>query len=207
MEVRLLSLALYGPIRPHPTMKKETKHFIIGDIGEVPFLRSDRAKHISVRIDVRKGVTVTVPPRASFAQAREFMLSRVPWAKKHLARIMELRSNAQESGLPPVDRRRAGIILVARIEQLARQHGFRYNRLFIKNQRTLWGSCSTMNNINLNANLIRLPQELQDYVIVHELVHTRVKNHGAEFWQQLDRIVPKAKTLRRRLRQYKLGLS
>jgi predicted metal-dependent hydrolase len=188
-------------------MKKESKHFVIPDIGEVPFSRSARARHISVRIDLRKGVTVTVPPMASFAQAREFMLSRVPWAKKHLARIMELRSNVQNSGLPPVDRRRAGVILVARIEQLSQQHGFRYNRLFIKNQRTLWGSCSTMNNINLNANLIRLPQELQDYVILHELVHTRIKNHSAYFWQQLDRIVPQAKTLRRRLRQYKLGLS
>jgi predicted metal-dependent hydrolase len=188
-------------------MKKETKQFVIPDIGAVPFTRSARARHISVRIDIRKGVTVTVPPRASFTEAREFMLARVPWAKKHLARIMELRSTGQDAGLPPVDRQRAGVILIARIEQLARQHGFRYNRLFIKNQRTLWGSCSTMNNINLNATLIRLPQELQDYVILHELVHTRIKNHGAEFWQQLDRILPRAKTLRHKLRQYKLGLS
>jgi predicted metal-dependent hydrolase len=188
-------------------MKKESKQFVIPDIGVVPFTRSARARHISVRIDIRKGVTVTVPPRASFTEAREFMLARVPWAKKHLARIMELRSNVQDFGLPPVDRHRAGVILAARIESLARQHGFRYNRLFIKNQRTLWGSCSTMNNINLNATLIRLPQELQDYVILHELVHTRIKNHGAGFWQELDRILPRAKTLRRKLRQYKLGLS
>jgi predicted metal-dependent hydrolase len=64
-----------------------------------------------------------------------------------------------------------------------------------------------MNNINLNANLMRLPQELQDYVILHELVHTRIKNHGPEFWNRLGAILPKAKALRRKLRQYKLGLS
>jgi predicted metal-dependent hydrolase len=135
------------------------------------------------------------------------MLSRVPWAKRHLARIMELRSNAGNETMQPVDRRQAANILTPRIELLARQHGFRYNRLFIKNQRTLWGSCSTMNNINLNQNLIRLPQELQDYVILHELVHTRVKDHSAAFWEQLSQVCPAAKTHRRKLRRYKLGLS
>jgi predicted metal-dependent hydrolase len=188
-------------------MKKESRQYVIADIGAVPFTRSARAKHISVRIDVRKGVTVTVPPRASFEQAKEFMLSRVPWAKRHLARIMELRANLTNEQPPAIDRARAATMLTARIEQLAREHGFRYNRVFIKNQRTLWGSCSTMNNINLNASLVRLPQELQDYVILHELVHTRIKNHGAEFWGRLGVILPRAKSLRRKLRQYKLGLS
>jgi predicted metal-dependent hydrolase len=188
-------------------MKKESRRYVIPDIGSVPFTRSPRARHISVRIDVRKGVTVTVPPRASFEEAKEFMLSRVPWAKTHLARIMELRANLSQEEPPAVDRKKAKSILTSRIEQLAQEHGFRYNRLFIKNQRTLWGSCSTMNNINLNASLVRLPQELQDYVILHELVHTKIKNHGDGFWERLGQILPRAKALRRRLRQYKLGLS
>jgi predicted metal-dependent hydrolase len=188
-------------------MKKESKQYIIPEIGSIPFVRSERARHISVRIDVRKGVTVTVPPRASFDEAKEFMLSRVPWAKKHLARIMELRANLSQEQSPAIDRVKAKVLLTDRIEQLAREHGFRYNRLFVKNQRTLWGSCSTMNNINLNANLARLPQELQDYVILHELVHTRIKNHSAEFWGRLGAILPKAKVLRRKLRRYSLSLS
>jgi len=188
-------------------MNKETKQFIIPDIGQVPFHRSERARHISIRVDLRKGVSVTVPPRVSFEEARRFMLSRVPWAKRHLSRIMELRSSAAGQAAPPIDRRKAAESLASRIQLLARQHGFRYNRLFIKNQRTLWGSCSTMNNINLNQNLVRLPQELQDYVILHELVHTRVKNHSADFWKALCAVCPAAKTYRRKLRNYKPGLS
>ena len=188
-------------------MKKESRRYVIPDIGDVPFTRSDRARHIGIRIDVRRGITVTVPPKASFEEAREFVVSRVPWAKRHLARIMELRASLTQDESPSIDREKAGETLRARIEQLSRQHGFRYNRLFIKNQRTLWGSCSTMNNINLNANLVRLPQELQDYVILHELVHTKIKNHGEGFWVRLGQILPRAKALRRRLRQYKLGLS
>jgi predicted metal-dependent hydrolase len=188
-------------------MKRESRHYIIPDIGPVPFTRSLKARHISVRIDVRKGVTVTVPRRASFEEAKEFMLSRVPWARRHLARIMELRANLAKEQPPAIDREKARAALTARIEELAREHGFRYSRLFIKNQRTLWGSCSTMNNINLNASLIRLPKDLQDYVMLHELVHTRIKNHGPEFWGRLGVILPRAKMLRRKLRQYKLGLS
>jgi predicted metal-dependent hydrolase len=93
-------------------------------------------------------------------------------------------------------------MLVERLAELARRHGFAYNRVFVKNQRTLWGSCSSTNNINLNANLVRLPDELRDYVILHELVHTRHRNHSRAFWAALDRLVGDGKGLQRRLRQY-----
>ena len=72
----------------------------------------------------------------------------------------------------------------------------------MKNQKTLWGSCSSANNINLNVNLVRLPDELRDYVIWHELVHTRHKNHSKAFWRALNRIVGDGKRLQRQLRQY-----
>ena len=188
-------------------MKKEIRQFIIPEIGHVPFRRSARAKRIGIRIDISGSISVTVPPWASFEQAKEFMLSRLPWAKRHLAHIVELRGNIGSENLSVVDRHEAARALAVRIELLAGQHGFGYNRLSIRNQRTLWGSCSKGNNISLNQNLIRLPQELQDYVILHELVHTRVKNHSAAFWKELCRVCPPAKTHRRQLRRYKLGLS
>ena len=83
-------------------------------------------------------------------------------------------------------------------------HGYQFNRASVKNQRTLWGSCSSRNNINLNINLLRLPEELRDYVILHELVHTRHKNHSREFWRELDRSVGDAKSLQRHLRKFRL---
>lgn len=72
----------------------------------------------------------------------------------------------------------------------------------MKNQKTLWGSCSSANNINLNVNLVRLPDELRDYVLLHELVHTRHKNHGNAFWRALNHLVGDGKRLQRQLRQY-----
>jgi predicted metal-dependent hydrolase len=72
----------------------------------------------------------------------------------------------------------------------------------VRSQKTRWGSCSFNNNISLNVKLTRLPQELIDYVILHELAHTRIKNHGREFWKMLDGLIGDAKKLDRRLREY-----
>jgi predicted metal-dependent hydrolase len=60
-------------------------------------------------------------------------------------------------------------------------------------QKTLWGSCSGVNNINLNYLLIMAPMSVIDYVIVHELAHTKIKNHSKDFWQLVESILPKYK--------------
>ena len=70
--------------------------------------------------------------------------------------------------------------------------------------KTRWGSCSFKNNINLSLHLMRLREELIDYVILHELVHTKVKNHSREFWTTLDIYCPKSKSLDKELKKYSL---
>ena len=88
------------------------------------------------------------------------------------------------------------------VEELAEKYGLTYNRVTIRCQKTRWGSCSARNNLNLNAKLTRLPGHLMDYVLIHELVHTRHKNHGREFWNAMNRIVGDAKLRRRELSRY-----
>ncbi len=78
--------------------------------------------------------------------------------------------------------------LPERTKLLAEKYGFTFNRIFVKNTKSRWGSCSHVNNINLNLHLMRLPQHLCDYIILHELAHTVHKNHGKDFWKLLDRI-------------------
>jgi predicted metal-dependent hydrolase len=85
---------------------------------------------------------------------------------------------------------------------LAARHGFTYNRVFVRHQKTRWGSCSHKNNINLNARLVQLPQALMDYTILHELVHTRIKHHGPRFWEALSRYIPDSRALDRQLNAY-----
>jgi len=83
-------------------------------------------------------------------------------------------------------KRRAAEYLPQRCATLASEHGFKYNRIFMKNNRTNWGSCSNRGNINLNIHLMRLDKELADYVILHELCHLRHHNHGAGFHTLLN---------------------
>ena len=59
-----------------------------------------------------------------------------------------------------------------------------------------------MNNISLNVKLVRLPDELIDYVILHELLHTRIKNHGQSFWKEMEKYSRNAKDMRKMLRKY-----
>ncbi len=97
--------------------------------------------------------------------------------------------------------------LPIRMNELAFKHDLAYNKLAIKNTRSRWGSCSSTNNINLSLHLMRLPNSLIDYVILHELAHTKVKNHSNEFWKFLDTITnEKAKLLDKKLKNYRIRI-
>ena len=101
-------------------------------------------------------------------------------------------------------RKQAKAYLPGRLAELAAQHGFSYNQVRIKHNASNWGSCSAKKNINLNLNLMRLPAELQDYVMLHELCHLKYMNHGKEFHALLESVCPNHKALRIKLREYKL---
>lgn len=167
---------------------------------------SKRAKRLSITIKYDRTVRVTVPGEISFRQACGFLKDKTPWVKGHLDRLGNLEQDYGRNGLLAANMAKARTVLTARLNQLAVRHGLQYNRAFIRDQKTRWGSCSSRNNINLNIRLVGLPQELMDYVIVHELVHTEFKNHGVDFWAELGRLVPDAGRLRRELRRYRLGM-
>jgi len=93
--------------------------------------------------------------------------------------------------------------LPKRLKELADQHGFKYENVSIKNASTRWGSCSSVNNINLNLHLMRVPEHLIDYVLVHELVHTVVKNHGEKFWMLLEHCYPNARKADKEMNNYR----
>jgi len=81
----------------------------------------------------------------------------------------------------------------------AQEHGMVYRRLTVRGQRTLWGSYSSSGTLSLNYKLLFLPPELVDYVVLHELAHTRHMNHSRAFWQLLERMAPGALQLDQRV--------
>ena len=97
-------------------------------------------------------------------------------------------------------------VALPRLSYFSDKHKLKVNQIRVKEQKTLWGSCSSKNNINLNYLLIMAPMKVIDYVIVHELVHTIHKNHSAKFWQKVETIIPNYKDARYWLKEngYKL---
>jgi predicted metal-dependent hydrolase len=180
----------------------------IDGVGPVLFEHSRRAKHVSISVKPFKGVRVAVPIDVSFRKAEEFVHAKARWIKRHLVK-MKYYENQRETiwdNFTDIDRAKAKIELTRRLKHLAEKHGFTFSKVSIRNQRTRWGSCSHKNNISLNMKLVRLPDDLVDYVIIHELVHTRKKNHGKGFWAMLDKCVGNGKDFASRLRKYGVGL-
>lgn len=97
-------------------------------------------------------------------------------------------------------------IALPRLAYYAKTHQLNYQQVRLKAQKTLWGSCSSVNNINLNYLLIQAPISVIDYVIVHELSHTKIKNHSKDFWQLVESILPNYKASKNWLKEnsYKL---
>jgi predicted metal-dependent hydrolase len=101
-------------------------------------------------------------------------------------------------------RKEAREIVLVKVSQFNEYYGFEYKRIFIKDQQTRWGSCSSKGNLNFNYRIVILPPELQDYLIVHELCHLKEMNHGANFWKLVEEQIPNYKVLNKQLRTYSL---
>ena len=126
------------------------------EVGTIKYIGNNRAKRIIISVKP-EFVRVVIPKRQSFKGAQKFVESRLDWIKTN-RQSMDLQLQ-KKNKLPEIDRKVARKILCRRIGELAQLHNFVYNRVSIRKQKTRWGSCSSKNNINLNANLLHLPSE------------------------------------------------
>lgn len=94
-------------------------------------------------------------------------------------------------------------LLPPRLKHLADLHGFSYKSVSVKRMKSRWGSCDTHKNIILNIYLMQLPWEVIDYVLLHELTHTKMMKHGPEFWDLMERVLPGTKHYRKAIRGHK----
>ncbi len=95
----------------------------------------------------------------------------------------------------------AQILLPKRVKYLAEKYDFNYQDIYIKKLKTRWGSCDSKMNLTFNLKLMNLDWDLIDYVILHELTHTKHMHHQKAFWNELTRISPNAKILRSKLKE------
>lgn len=146
-------------------------------------LAEGRLSNFMVRT-TNEGITILCPPRLDLAQ-------------KH---VQELLRNAIIRAL----KKRAQTYLPPLLAELAEHYGFKYKKVKITGSKSRWGSCSAIGSINLSCYLMLLPPHLMDYVLLHELTHTREMNHGPKFWEILDELTEgKAHALRTELRNFR----
>ena len=174
------------------------KYINLNGIGVVSMYSSNRAKRIIIYIRKNNEVRVAIPRNINIDNAKDFVLSKTNWIKKTQKKI----SKKIVLDYSNINKKLAKKILIERLNKISIDTGLLYNKVSIKNQKTRWGSCSSLNNINLNINLINLPLRLIDYVIFHELVHTIEKNHSRKFWNLLNKYLPEAQNLNKELNNY-----
>ena len=99
----------------------------------------------------------------------------------------------------------ARVIVHARLEHFNQHYQFQFNKVFIKNVKTRWGSCSSNRNLNFSYKIVFLPPYLQDYLIVHELCHLQEMNHGAGFWKLVSETISDWERCNQELKRFRVG--
>jgi predicted metal-dependent hydrolase len=166
--------------------------------------RSKRARKGSIVVTYTGEVIVTVPYLASTYLTDRFVQKRSEWIRKtqeHLKKKFENKNILKQSRQDFKNKKSAALRLVSeRLKHFNAVYNLKINNIKIKNHASRWGSCSSKGNLNFNYTIINLPQELADYIIVHELCHLKELNHSKKFWDLVAIAIPNWKVLRKKLK-------
>ena len=176
---------------------------------EYEVIRS-RRRTIAIEIDRSGQIKVRAPYSVGNFRIRRFVEEKSGWIEKALARINKGQSDAISSDdLPPISEAdkqlladQAKKIIPGKVSYFAGIIGVDFGRITIRAQKTRWGSCSAKGNLNFNCLLLRAPEEILDYVIVHELCHRKEMNHSKAFWAEVAKVCPDYKKHRKWLKDH-----
>jgi predicted metal-dependent hydrolase len=176
-------------------------------LGKIECVRSLRAR--SIRLVVRRDGTLrlTYPLFSSRSNAISFAESKIEWIEQTRQRIAERTANYPSITRVEMERlrREARTYIPATLERLALTYGFQYSSLRISSAHTRWGSCSGRNGISISLFIMLLPEHLREFILLHELCHTRHHNHSAAFHSLLDSLVGgKEHAYNRELKSYRI---
>ena len=160
----------------------------------VEIIRSDR-KTLSLEITKDLKVRVRAPRRCSEMRIRRFVSHRMDWIIKHLEQMEQKQEKLSQ--VDPLTKEeldalcdQALAVIPAKAARYAQILHVNYHRITIRNQKTRWGSCSAKGNLNFNCLLMLTPEEIVDYIVVHELCHRLEMNHSKRFWELVGSVIP-----------------
>ena len=164
---------------------------------------SRRTISIEVKPD---GLTVRAPKGMSRREINTFLESKRSWIEKHLTNMQERQEVMGHMEPFTMNEIReladkARIVIPEKVKKYAPIVGVTYGRITIRNQRSRWGSCSSKGNLNFNCLLMMFPEDVIDYVVVHELCHRKHMNHSAAFYAEVERVFPEYRKCRKWLKE------
>jgi predicted metal-dependent hydrolase len=150
---------------------------------------------------------VTAPRLVPEFVVRRFVASREEWISRKVAEFKS-RPVAPKRIQWGTGKRReylahkkaAYALAVEKVRHVAEKYGVQFGTITIRNQKTRWGSCTRKGNLSFSYRIVFLPEELQNYLVVHEVCHIREFNHSKAFWELVAQEVPKYTELRKRLK-------
>lgn len=178
-------------------------------VKEIPvsceLIRSSR-KTMAIQVTEDGQIRIRVPYRITEEEAAHFAIQHRSWIGRQYQKAIEEAKARPIYSAEEIHHYKEVFrpVLQHRAAYYAKQMGVSYARIFIRDQKTRWGSCSSQGNLNFNWRLALLPETLQDYVIVHELAHRLEMNHSARFWTQVENILPDYRERRASLRKYRI---
>lgn len=161
---------------------------------QIRLIRSNR-KSVAIEIRPDCSVCVRAPYRMTNGEIRQFLQEKNDWIEKHLETMKEKQERlSQVESLSMKEIReladQALKVIPPKAAHYARLLNVSYGRITIRNQKTRWGSCSSKGNLNFNCLLMLAPEEVVDYVVVHELCHRIEMNHSKAFWNLVESVLP-----------------
>lgn len=153
-----------------------------------------KRKTLAIEITRDARVLVRAPYRMKNADIQKFVEEKREWIEKNLRLMKEKQLNQPIEPLTMEEIKqlaeKAMVKIPQRVAYYATIVGVTYGKITIRNQKTRWGSCSRKGNLNFNCLLMLAPEEVLDYVVVHELCHRKEMNHSKRFWNEVERVLP-----------------
>lgn len=173
---------------------------------KIEVIKSNR-KTIAIEIKSDASVLVRAPFFMRDAEIQKFVKEKERWITEHLQKVAERQQkteHVQKLTMEEVNQLAdlALDVIPKKVRYYADRIKVSYGRITIRNQKTRWGSCSGKGNLNFNCLLMLAPDEVINYVVVHELCHLIEMNHSKAFWQQVESVMPDYKTYRQWLKEH-----
>lgn len=176
----------------------------IEDVQLPIILERSKRKTLSIQVTRQMQLQIKSPLQTSEKEIFRFLQQKRFWIYKQAKREQENQKNRVARSEEEIEKLRelARRILTDKSYEYAQVLGVSFQKIRIANQRTRWGSCSSKGTISYNWKLVLMPEEIMDYVVVHELCHLKEMNHSVHFWNLVASVLPDYTVRRAWLKQH-----